>query len=54
VDDWNEPDPEPEGGPTHRWKVTLVVVMSIVLVASIVLCCAAASQFGQLLWIQSS
>jgi len=53
VDDWNEADPEPEQGPTRR-KVTLVVVMTILLGLSIVLCCAFIGQVGQLFWLQST
>lgn len=54
MDDWNEPDRESEPGPPRRWKVTLVVVMTILLGLSIVLCCAAVGQAGQLFWLQSS
>jgi hypothetical protein len=49
ADDGGGPPDEVEGRPQAR--VILGVVLGVVMLASLVLCCVAAGQLGQLFWL---
>lgn len=46
------PGEDAGGRPTRRARVTLAFVVLAVFLATIVLCCIAAGEVGQLLWLE--